>query len=316
MKSFFLLLVVGALSVLTACSDPPAEGGTDAGTDASRDGGGSDASLDMGRRDMGSSCLTGTHLCGTTCINDRSNDPSIGCALGCEGPCPDGPAHSIASCNEDGECDFQCESPWVREFAECVCTPVTCETLHATCGAPDNGCGVPLSCGTCGTNEMCVEGACSCSPDPNEPNNTAGTARAIGSFNDADDEERTFTNSNIHASTDGDWFSFQVTDGNDFGDPHITVRLDSIPIGSNYDMELYFACDPGGDASTIEDCTAFSDGLGHDGCASRNSGTTREIATIIAHCSTSSENGTALVHVIPSTWVNTCNNYSLNVFVH
>ena len=316
MRGTFLSLVVSAVCFFVACSDPPAEPGSDGGTDASTDAGRSDASIDMGRRDMGTGCLSGTHLCGSTCIDDHSNDPSIGCALGCDGPCASGPEHSTATCNEDGLCDFRCDAPWVRQFDQCTCTPVTCESLHATCGAPDNGCGVALSCGSCGTNEMCVDGACACTADPNEPNNTASTARAVGSFNDSDDDTRTYTNNNLHSATDGDWFSFGVVDGNDFGDPHITVTLDSIPLGSNYDLELYFACGPGGDASTVEDCSAYSDGSGHDGCASRNSGTTREIATIIAHCATSSEDGTALVHVVPATWVNTCNNYSLNVYVH
>jgi hypothetical protein len=193
---------------------------------------------------------------------------------------------------------------------------MSCSDLHATCGAPDNGCGTPLSCGTCGTNSTCLEGACSCTPDANEPNDTASTPHSLGTYNDADDDEMSFTDSSVHSMADGDWFSFNVVDGLDGGDPRITVTLDSIPTGSNYDMELFFACGPGGDSSTVDDCTAYTDGAGHNGCASRNSGVTREIATIIAHCSSTDEDGVALVHVIPAAWVNTCNNYSLNVYVH
>jgi hypothetical protein len=36
-----------------------------------------------------------------------------------------------------------------------MCTPTTCQALGATCGAPSNGCGGTLSCGTCGTGQVC-----------------------------------------------------------------------------------------------------------------------------------------------------------------
>lgn len=315
-RALFLGVVLGMVAT-SSCSDPTGMIAPDAGTDSGR----TDGSVDLGRIDMGGvdmgACLTGEHRCGTNCVADHSNDPSIGCALGCGVACDAVPEHATASCSDTGMCDFRCDAPFTRDFDRCVCTPVTCEDLHVTCGTPDNGCGTPLaSCGTCGTNQMCVEGACTCNLDPHEPNDTASTPYTLRGFNDYDNDDVTFTDSSLHSAADGDWFAFAVTDGTDGGDPHITVTLDSIPTGSNYDMELFFACGPGGDSSTVEDCSAFSDGAGHSGCASRNSGTTREIATIIAHCSTTSEDGIALVHVLPASWMNTCNNYSLEVYVH
>jgi len=36
-----------------------------------------------------------------------------------------------------------------------TCTPTTCQALGATCGSPSNGCGGTLSCGSCGTGQLC-----------------------------------------------------------------------------------------------------------------------------------------------------------------
>ncbi len=42
-----------------------------------------------------------------------------------------------------------------------ACTPTTCAALGYVCGTPDDGCGTPLSCGSCGTGETCnVSGQC------------------------------------------------------------------------------------------------------------------------------------------------------------
>src|SRR5262245_10593047 len=40
-----------------------------------------------------------------------------------------------------------------------LCVPTTCEALGAECGSQDDGCGVPLECGTCPEETpVCVEG--------------------------------------------------------------------------------------------------------------------------------------------------------------
>ncbi len=238
-----------------------------------------------------------------TCLGTECGEARTACA---------GDADCVTCVNEgdDAACHASDET---HERADAVlsCQGKACK---ASCFGATGGdaCKGKIS-GDCGT---CLEGACSCTPDANEPNDTASTPHSLGTYNDADDDEMSFTDSSVHSMADGDWFSFNVVDGLDGGDPRITVTLDSIPTGSNYDMELFFACGPGGDSSTVDDCTAYTDGAGHNGCASRNSGVTREIATIIAHCSSTDEDGVALVHVIPAAWVNTCNNYSLNVYVH
>ena len=40
------------------------------------------------------------------------------------------------------------------------CTPLTCEALGVSCGAPTDGCGDTLTCGSCGESEACDGSAC------------------------------------------------------------------------------------------------------------------------------------------------------------
>ena len=43
------------------------------------------------------------------------------------------------------------------------CTPTTCPALGFNCGNFSDGCGGTLNCGSCGTNEVCTNGVCTCS---------------------------------------------------------------------------------------------------------------------------------------------------------
>eukprot|EP01046_Picozoa_sp_COSAG06_P020162 COSAG06_NODE_1466_length_9367_cov_6.526651_6_plen_2125_part_01 len=59
--------------------------------------------------------------------------------------------------------------PAVPQASYCVCIPVTCEEVGATCGARSDGCGGELDCGTCGSNtwggqNACVNNMCECTP--------------------------------------------------------------------------------------------------------------------------------------------------------
>ena len=59
--------------------------------------------------------------------------------------------------------------PAVPRASYCVCIPVTCEQVGATCGARTDGCGGELDCGMCGTNtwggqNACVDNVCVCTP--------------------------------------------------------------------------------------------------------------------------------------------------------
>lgn len=41
-----------------------------------------------------------------------------------------------------------------------ACVPTTCQALNATCGAPDDGCGAPLNCGVCPSEQVCTMFRC------------------------------------------------------------------------------------------------------------------------------------------------------------
>lgn len=307
--------------ILSACSDTvpsTGDGSVDGGlTDAARDG----MTLDMAR-DMGRTCNTGEHLCGTTCTADHANTPDVGCRLGCSDACLAPPAHAVGSCSEAGACDFVCSGDvsstdndnWTRDGDHCTCAPVSCTTMGAVCGTPDDGCGMPLNCGTCGASSMCMAGQCICDADGAEPNETLGTPHAIGDFNDSPGVTMDLS-FNISSATDTDWFSASVSDAGFDGNPIVEVSLDGIPSGSNYDLAAYYACDSHGDSSTC-DSGATDNTIGH-GCVSASGGSLGEAVVINTECDgTSTDDGTLFIHVSAPAWVNTCASYALHIDVH
>jgi hypothetical protein len=64
--------------------------------------------------------------------------------------------------------------------------PLTCTGLGATCGAPDDGCGGTLACGTCGTDERCFVTFCDCMTDwTSRESVSSNTATGIDAVEDA-----------------------------------------------------------------------------------------------------------------------------------
>ena len=77
-------------------------------------------------------------------------DDALACTTLCaEEACPD-PAFE---CVEVEGGDLVCLPP---------CIPADCEELEAGCGAPEDGCGGVLDCGTCGAKELCTDFVCVC----------------------------------------------------------------------------------------------------------------------------------------------------------
>jgi hypothetical protein len=68
---------------------------------------------------------------------------------------------------------------WLRFNAGAMCTPTTCAALGATCGAPSNGCGAALSCGTCGAGQSC-NAANQCTPATCTPTTCAALGATCG----------------------------------------------------------------------------------------------------------------------------------------
>lgn len=300
-----------ACLTLSACAG--GGGGGDAGT------GEDDAStptLDAGRRDSGGgACASGQHRCGGGCIDDLPNEPENGCRYGCGEPCPT-PPDGEAACDDSGTCTFACPPPFHRVGTECVCTPRTCTELGFMCGAPDDGCGSPLDCGSCTGGGVCMTGRCSCPPDAREPNDSrleVNGQPVLATMNDADDTDLTFESFNIHAAGDVDWYRFDVDDGSDGGAPVLSVWLDDIPAGSNYDLSAFWTCD---DGTPGEGCNAgMPDHEIGFGCSSNSSGTTSEFVEIDSWCGHTfgGDPGTLYVRVTARSFGGSCAPYTLRV---
>ena len=303
-------VLASVLVLLAGCagSDPPSPP-----SDAGRGDAGSDAGHDAGP-DLGVSCPSGQHACGAGCIVDQPNDPMHGCRSGCGQPCPT-PPMGVASCTMAGACDFTCPSPFHRVGTDCDCTPVTCMDMGYQCGSPDNGCGVPLDCGTCPSGATCMGGMCGCMPDAHEPNDSNSVATQEPELNDADNPDETFADFDIDHATDVDWISFHVVDGFDGGNPHLYVRLYDIPVSSDYDLGVWYACDNGMDNSSCAVGTP-DDMIGH-GCVSRMPGIAEENVEIPSNCGgilgTANASGTVFIRVTAATFGGMCSPYSLDI---
>ena len=332
-----LALVFLASSLFVGCAQgevtPPADtggGGTrdggnlDGGArDAGpmRDGGG--GTSDAGRVDGGggardagmTTCPSGEHACGAGCVRDLANDPANGCRLGCGEAC-DAPDMGAAACGMDGRCTWDCEPPYRRVGDLCTCTPTTCDAIGYECGAPDDGCGMALDCGSCMDGAACTTGRCACTPDGFEPNDSNTTPTVRGGLNDADDPPDVVLNANIDEMRDEDWFSFPITDGTDGGNPRITVTLGDIPIGSDYALSAYYVCGDRTDNSTCAMGTA--DNYLGNGCAGAVAGSSPETVEIETDCSrtlSTDDSGTLFVRVTAPTWMTTCGPYRVVVRV-
>lgn len=292
-----------AASLVIGCAD--GGGGVDAG---SQDDGGTPP-RDSGPRDSGApACPAGQHRCGAGCIDDLPNEPENGCRYGCGEPCPT-PTGGEAACDESGRCTVACPPPYHREGDECVCRARTCEELGFECGAPDDGCGGALDCGSCSGDAMCIDGRCACAPDDREPNDGMLSVATIGgTLTDSPASSVTFESFNIHSPDDEDWFRIAVDDVLDCctsTNPDITVTLDQIPAGSDFDLSVWYVCSSGGG----ERCTQERP------CSGAASGQTSEQVSFTTQCSRINEDGWLWIRVTARRWGGSCAPYSLHVNV-
>ncbi|MCB9591706.1 MAG: hypothetical protein H6719_03135 [Sandaracinaceae bacterium] len=307
--------------LLAGCANGgPGGGGTDAGggggSDAGATDGGGMTMIDAGGggRDAGgmTGCGAGQHACGGGCIDDQENIPENGCRFGCGEPCPT-PPDGAAACDAMGACTFDCPPPFRRVGDECTCAPRTCMDWGYTCGAPDDGCGMPLDCGSCTGGGTCIDGACSCPPDDREPNDSRLTAPRIGSATDAPDTNLVFDTFSLHEMGDEDWFIISVADDFDAGNPRVRVTLRGFPSGDDYDLAAYYICGSGGDSSTCS-VGATDNMIGH-GCTSTSTGATAETIEIATECSGTDDGGDLVIHITPRTVSGMCGAYEIEVDV-
>lgn len=260
------------------------------------------------RRDAGdpTMCPAGQHPCGGGCIDDLANEIDNGCRLGCGEPCPT-PPDGMASCGADGLCTFECPPPFRNEMGMCVCTPSTCDSLGYMCGAPGDGCGELLNCGSCDGAGICTDGRCECPSDDREPNESQLTAPQIASLGDSPDSSAMFDAFNLHSPTDEDWFTVRVSDDCCDGNPHVRVDLDAGATGNDYELHAYYVCNDGGDSSG---CTRGSP------CSGAASGTTPESIQFDTECSGTDETGILFIQIVSITWGGSCAAYDLSVAIN
>ena len=202
----------------------------------------------------GMSCEEGFHACGESCLAPQQNKPDRGCAQGCGQACTV-PENAVATCTEEGACDFTCPSPLARVNDACVL--LACADVGYTCGAYTVG-GSSVNCGSCFGNTSCgANHQCTIAPDFQESNNTVAAANDLGDLNDADDPSSWLDNLSIHTATDEDWFRFHITDGFDFGNPDATIQLaeHAASIGwldSTHELTVWFKCDTADAGSSVK----------------------------------------------------------------
>jgi len=297
---------LAALLLLTACG-APSTGPADAGhRDAARDGGPGP--------DGGTVCPAGQHACGAGCIDDLADDPAVGCRLGCGEPCPT-PTSGTSSCSAEGRCDFECAAPYHREGNDCVCAARTCASMMYECGAPDDGCGHVLDCGTCALG-VCLSGLCSCMPDAHEVDDTAAIAPTLGTYDDSTNPPPvTLTDYNLHTAADVDWTGYTIIDGADLGNPDITVTLSGVRADSAYQLSAFYVCNNGTDATT---CAAgAADAEIGAGCTAAPGTTSTVHLTTDCNYLGLDDSGRLLVRVRASSWgALACDPYHLTVEIH
>lgn len=323
-----LLGLALSLSLTPACAsvtEPPAEDASvPRDTGVARDGAAGDTGppADTGpRRDGGTTmrdasvtCPSGQHRCGGGCIVDQANDPANGCRLGCGEPCPT-PSTGIASCTSGGTCDFACEPPFHREGDTCTCAATTCEALHYECGAPDDGCGMPLDCGTCLGGAVCLTGRCGCMPDPHEENDDNSVATMSGTLVDSENTTLSLTDFTIDHMGDVDWIRLRVVDGTDGGSPRIDVTLRNIPAGSDFDLAAWYVCDNGGTDTSCN--TGQSDNMIGRGCSSVHPANAIETVELKTGCGFLADaSGTLYIRVTAPTFNASCTPYALDLAVN
>lgn len=314
----FALLFVLTCALCVACAEGGGPGVGGDGSAPTMDGGGRSDGGDEadagggGGTDAGApGCPDGQHACGGGCIDDLDNLPDNGCRFGCGEPCPTRMGGS-AGCSEAGTCTFECDPPFELEGEACVCAPMSCEDLGYMCGAPDDGCGVTIDCGTCGDGD-CVDGTCSCPPDAREPNNTQASAVDLGDATDAPDTNLVFGDFSLHSAMDEDWFTIDVSDDFDAGNPQVRVTVRDIPTGDDYDLGAWYVCDAGGDDHTCD--AGGPDSSFGGGCVATSSGSTPETVEIATECSSTDESGQLIIRITASRVTGACANYELEVDV-
>jgi hypothetical protein len=302
MRCLVWLVVAVAPIAMSACATSDGGYGDTEGAGGKSDSGGDDPDDPGSEETVG--CGIGSHTCGASCAQDTTNTPEVGCMYGCGEACP-GTANGAATCSATGVCELTCNSGYTEINGQCVM--FSCAKVEYACGNYINDDGTTFSCGACFGSTVCgTDHKCAVAADGLETNNTRDSATDLGSFNDADNKERTVGNLTIHETTDYDYFKFRVVDGFDGNNPDVRVDLHRPTtlgwLESSHELSVWFKCDSGGDSSvtcgewyTDTGTNTLNDATMGKGCSVN----ARYVpyAQFEANCSGTNDSGTAYVRV-------------------
>lgn len=302
------------------CSDAPdsdadADADSDADSDADTCGPESCAGegLECGRSSCGYDC--GTCSEHETCQEGTCVCPPSSCDA-------EGIECGTSSCGHD--CGG-CAGAEVCEEGLCVCPASSCEDEGRECG--ESSCG--QDCGTCPGGASCSgAGRCSCSPDPAEPNDEAGSALVLSPEPVDDESGGSFliTTSNTHTPTDIDWYRLSVEDNCCFTlNFDAVASLSSLAFGRRYRLWLEYDCHDG-HLEEIATCDAehgertlersYSGGDTYPyGCETRGTGPGLTVSMEVNCRGTSSETGVLFIGVEPLDGEPQCEPYRLEVWI-
>jgi hypothetical protein len=201
-------------------------------------------------------CQMGNIECAGSCINPNDDESNCGiCGRMCETDeicnggscaCSGGTRETNCTDGQDDDCDgnIDCaDSDCIDVTRPCMgaCGPgvETCEGMDQWSMCVGGNGGMEI-CGD-GIDQDCMNGDLTM-PDSYEPNDTCGECKT---FTTMVDPENVTINARMDSIADNiDCFRFEADDGfSPFGPESIDVRLENIPMGTDFDLYLYQGLD-------------------------------------------------------------------------
>jgi hypothetical protein len=141
---------VGGVCCATACSGATPACKAD-GSACACVGGASDSCTAVMGAQYTCNTSTGACQCGSACVGKMCGPDGCGgsCAPGCSGATPICNSSGLCQCDATTNSCSSLGAQYSCVSGQCVCTPTTCTAVGAQCGAPPDGCGGQLSCGSC-----------------------------------------------------------------------------------------------------------------------------------------------------------------------
>jgi hypothetical protein len=147
----------------------PQGGGTPTTNDTSSGGAGVGGTAATTSASTGSSCNAPMHLCNGNC---EGNTPDTGCYTSATCAACTPPTNGTSTCTATGQCDFTCNTGFMKSGNMCTCASQNCCTTANDCDPGDKCASGMCSCdntkcftycvGFCNEPGTCISNACIC----------------------------------------------------------------------------------------------------------------------------------------------------------